>query len=57
MKKLSKNFAVNKHQHRLIPNNTVTRMQHVCLFYASKASMLIYCKYKTQCTAGTAKHC
>jgi len=32
MKKLSENFAENKHQHRLIPNNTVTRMGYVCLF-------------------------
>jgi hypothetical protein len=25
MKKLSENFAVNKHQHRLIPNNSVNK--------------------------------
>jgi len=49
-------FCNEKHKHRLIPNNTVTRMGYVCLFYTSLASMSIYCKYKTQCTEGIAKH-
>jgi hypothetical protein len=56
-KEIIRKFYSEKHQHRLIPNNTATRMGYVCLFYTSMVSMSIYCKYKAQCIEGTAKHC